>query len=88
LAAVIDWEAVSVSATKNCIVFVRKQTFLVVRPMKKELDIKFYLPTYSDEFPVYKSTAYSAKYETHIRLSAPEDIDSTVLKLIKISYDL
>lgn len=43
LADVFDWQGVAVSATKNCIVFVRHKTFLVIRPMKTQLDVKFYL---------------------------------------------
>lgn len=40
LAEVADWENVLVSTTQNCIVFVHRQTFLIIKPMKKELDFK------------------------------------------------
>ena len=35
LSSRIDWQDISFSATKNCIVFVKHKTFLIVRPMKK-----------------------------------------------------
>ena len=88
LSTISDWPEISVSATKNCIVFVRKQTFLVVRPMKKELDLKFYLPYYSEEFPIYKSLEYSGKFETHIRISDVRDLDMSVFRMIRGSYDI
>ena len=85
---IADWQNVNISATKNCVVFVKNQTFLIIRPMKKELDIKFYLPNFSDEFPIHKCVEYSGKYETHIRVSELEQISPQVFKLIKTSYNL
>ena len=54
LSEIIDWENVAVSATKNCIVFVHNQTFLIIRPMKKQLDLKFYSEEEQEEFPIIK----------------------------------
>src|ERR1700760_3587164 len=56
LAEVADWEGVLVGTTPNCIVFTRRLTFLVIRPMKKELDIKFYSTSAHPEKPVIKSS--------------------------------
>jgi hypothetical protein len=42
LSEVADWPKVLISATPNCIVFYRRTGFLVIRPMKKWLDLKFY----------------------------------------------
>ncbi|MBJ7428321.1 MAG: hypothetical protein JHD28_05110 [Bacteroidia bacterium] len=88
LSEIIDWEDVAVSATQNCIVFVHNQTFLVIRPMKKTLDLKFYSEAEQDEFPVIKSIFYSGKFENHIRVSALDDLTQTVYGFIKKSYDL
>ena len=85
---VVEWKNVIVSATQNCIVFVHKKTFLVIRPMKKQLDIKFYSQMQLEELPVMKSIAYSGKYENHIRVSELEDITQHVFILIKQSYQL
>ena len=57
LAEVADWDGVLVDTTPNCIVFTHRLTFLVIRPMKKELDIKFYTKTAHPEKPFFKSTA-------------------------------
>lgn len=88
LSEIIDWENVAVSATQNCIVFVHNQTFLVIRPMKKQLDLKFYSQTEQDEFPIIKSIFYSGKYENHIRVSTLEELNRIVYKHIKQSYNL
>jgi Domain of unknown function (DUF5655) len=86
LTTVVDWEDVAVSATQNCIVFVHNQTFLVIRPMKKELDIKFYSINPLEDEVLNKTVFYSGKFEHHIRVSKPEDLTPHVLRLLKQSY--
>ncbi len=86
LAQIIDWEDIAVSTTPNCIVFVHRQTFLVVRPMKKELEVKFYAEFYSEIFPIKKSIAYAGKYVNYIRLSSLEEVTLQVIELIRKSY--
>jgi Domain of unknown function (DUF5655) len=88
LSEIVDWEDVAVSATQNCIVFVHNQTFFVIRPMKKALDLKFYSTTQQEEDPIVKSIFYSGKYENHIRVSSLEDITPTVFNHIRQSYQL
>ena len=88
LAEIMEWEHVAVSATQNCIVFVHNQTFLVIRPMKKELDLKFFSVTEQDERPVIKSIFYSGRYSNHIRIAALDELTKTVYTLIKKSYKL
>lgn len=87
LSEIVDWKDVAVSATKNCIVFVHNQTFLIIRPMKKELDLKFYSAIQKEE-PILKSISYSGKFENHIRVSKLEDLTQTVYAYIKQSYQL
>ena len=88
LSEIIDWEDVAVSATQNCIVFVHHQTFLIIRPMKKQLDLKFCSKEAQDEFPILKSIFYSGKYENHIRISSLSELSTLVYSHIKQSYKL
>lgn len=88
LSEIIDWENVAVSATQNCIVFVHNQTFLIIRPMKTALDLKFYTATQQEEEPILKSILYSGKFQNHIRVSSLEDLTPTIYSYIKKSYKL
>ena len=88
LSEIIEWEKVAVSATQNCIVFVHNQTFLIIKPMKKELDLKFYSATHQEEELLLKSIAYSGRFENHIRVSTLDDLTPTVYNYIKQSYQL
>lgn len=88
LAEVGGWPGVSASATKTCIVFVSAKTFLVVKVMKRELDLKFMLPDERDEFPIYKRAKYGNKLEHYIRVASADDMDGDVFRFIRESYEL
>jgi len=88
LAEVADWDSVLVGTTPNCIVFTRRLTFLVIRPMKKELDIKFYSKVAHPEKPVVKSVAWGNKFENHIRIAQLDDIRPALFKYIRGSYEM
>lgn len=88
LAEVADWEGVLIGTTPNCIVFTHKLTFLVIRPMKKELDIKFYSKVAHPEKPVLKSIAVGNKFENHIRIALLDDLRPALFVYLRESYQL
>lgn len=88
LAEVADWPKVLVGVTPNCIVFTRRVGFLIIRPMKKELDLKFYSATANPEKPVIKSITSGKKFENHIRVSSADDIRAGLFVYLRESYDL
>jgi Domain of unknown function (DUF5655) len=88
LSEIVEWEDVAVSATKNCVVFVHRKTFLIVRPMKTQLDLKFYSEKEQSEFPIIKSVIWNSKYENHIRVATLDELTSGVYNHIKTSYML
>jgi hypothetical protein len=85
---VADWPDVLVGTTPNCITFVHRQTFFVIRPMQKVLDLKFYSATQLTEPPVIKSTATAGRFENHIRLSHTGELRPQLFAWIRGSYEL
>jgi hypothetical protein len=83
--SIIKWKNVKASATQNCIVYVAQTTFLIIRPMKSALDIKFYLSEQTEEFPVYKTEVWGKRIGHFIRLFDESDIDDAVWSLLKRS---
>src|SRR6202012_5471092 len=71
LAEVADWEKVLVSTTPNCIVFYRRTGFLILRPMKKWLEVKF-----------YKKGASGKKEEKKVRVTGTDDLTPALFKEI------
>lgn len=88
LAEVAGWEDVLVGNTPNCIVFTRRLTFMVIRPMKKELDIKFYSKVAHTEKPILKSVASGNKFENHIRIAVLDDLRPKLFTYLRESYHL
>ena len=88
LAEVADWEGVLVGTTPNCIVFTRRLTFLVIRPMKKELDIKFYSKVPHPEKPVLKSVGSGNKFENHVRIALLDDLRPALFTYLRESYQI
>jgi hypothetical protein len=88
LAEIVDWEDVIISTTKNCVVFVHRKTFLVVKPMKKQLEIKFYSATENNDVAINKSILWNSKYENHVRLLNVDALTPKIFSFIKQSYQI
>jgi hypothetical protein len=86
LAEVADWDDVVVSTTPHCIVFARNKIFLVIRPMQKVLDVKFYSLTVQTGPPIVNSVLYAGKYASNVRLKTVDELTPQLFKLIRQSY--
>ena len=82
-----SWPGVAFSATKACIVFVSDKTFLIIKPMKKALDMHFSLPEPQEDEAVYKCVKYNGRWVHYIRLHTEADLNKDVLRLIRLAYD-
>lgn len=82
-----NWPEVAFSATKACVVFVTDKTFLVVKPMKKALDMHFSLPDTHEDEVVYKCVKYGGKWVHYIRLHEEGDLNRDVLRLLRLAYE-
>lgn len=80
------YENVEISATKNCIVFVRNKTFVVAKPMTKCLEIKFYSNEPIDDAELYKCHLWSSKFESIIRIANESQIRPKHFQYFKNSY--
>jgi hypothetical protein len=80
------FENIEISATKNCIVFVRNKTFLVAKPMTKCLEIKFYSNEPIDDEGLYKCHLWSSKYESIIRIENETQLKPKHFQYFKNSY--
>lgn len=88
LSFVVDFGNVEISATKNCIIFFKTQTFLVIKPMAKVLNVKFYLANPNNDYPIYKVALYGKQHEHHIRISSIEEVNPQLFSFIKQSHNL
>lgn len=88
LAEVADWNGVLVSTSPNCIVFVHRQTFFVIRPMQKQLDLKFYSATRLEGPMILKSAAHAGRFVNNVRIALLTDLNMQLFSWIKDSWKL
>ena len=88
LSLVADWDDVAISATPNCIVFAHHKTFLVIRPMKAAIDVKFYTEVPPKKLAVHKSFVYGGKYVNNVRIAKVEEISDELISYVRESYKL
>ena len=87
LAEVVEWDGVIVSNTQKCVLFVHRQTFLVIRPMSKFLDLQFYSKEELPGPPFLKSKKVSKRFQNHFRISRLEELSPVLIKYLRDSYD-
>lgn len=81
-----QFENIEISATKNCIVFVRNKTFVVAKPMTKCLEIKFYSNEPIEDDDLYKCHLWSSKYESIIRIEHESQFEPKHFQYFRNSY--
>lgn len=84
---VMTWDPISAGATVKAVVFTNYKAWLVIRPMKKVLDVKFYTdePVDSDVFA--KVTEYKGKYAHHIRVADESEVTEEIIDLLRIGWE-
>ena len=83
---VLQWEPNSLGPSKHAVVFTNRKAWLILKPMSKELDLKFY---YSEplESPALKKVAATGnKFAHHIRIKDEDEVTDEVLRLLKEGF--
>lgn len=84
---VMLWRPNSVGATTKAIVFTSKRAWLIVRPMKQELDLKFY---YAEPIPsdlIKRRGMMGKKHAHHLRVKHENEINGELLQLLKMGHE-
>ena len=87
LLKVFEFGDISVGASVNTIIFTNKKAFLIVRPMSKLLDLKFYYHEAIKSAKFHKVGEYGKKFYHHIRVKDEVEVDDDVVQLLKKGYD-
>lgn len=80
---------VNVSPVKSGILLKNVSTFLGIKPGKTFIDVDFFLPEETNEFPIYKTLRYTKNKVVHyVRLESPKEVDKQLVTWIKTSYSM
>ena len=87
VSAVGNWEPQSFGPSVNTIVFTNKKAWLIVRPMSKELDLKFYSNEIIESGLIKKTQAYGELIAYHIRIKEEHEVTSELINLLRKGFD-
>lgn len=71
----------------HSVVFINKKAWLVIKPMKKLLDVIFYHKDRIDSALIVQTTLYKNKFAHHIRIGSEYEKDITFFKLLRIGFN-
>lgn len=84
---VINWEPCSLGAAKKAVVFTSRKAWLIVRPLTKVLDVKFYHDERIEHELVHKTEMWGKKFAHHIRLENEVEVTEEVFELLKQGHE-
>lgn len=80
------WEPNTVGASVNTVVFTSEKAWLIVRPMKKVLDVKFYSDEIIESDLIHRTSMMGKKYAHHIRISHEDDLTPEFYELLRVGH--
>lgn len=87
MSGVLQWEPCVVGAAKHSAVFTNTRAWLIVKPMSKVIDIKFYMGELIEHPALFKATSFGNKYAHHVRISGEHELTAEVFDLLRQGYD-
>lgn len=82
----MDWEPQSIGASVNTVVFTNEKAWLIVRPMRKELDLKFYYSEPLDSELIWKIDTLGNRLGHHIRLQDGTQMTNELIDLLRKGF--
>lgn len=83
---VMTWQPNVYSASTKSIVYTSKKAWLIIKPMKYELDVKFYHHDKLISERIKKHQKYPNKYAHHLRIANEYQVDQEFIELLKKGY--
>lgn len=87
LQAVASWNPNTIGPAKHTIVLTSKKAWLIIKPMTKVLDLKFYVKDQITSERIKKRTKYPNKYAHHIRVNGPDEVDRELIELLRLGFE-
>lgn len=87
MTTVMQWEPNYMGASIHSVVFTNRKAWLIIKPMKKELDVKFYCADKVDSNRIKKYVQYPNKVAHHIRVKEDFEVDGAFIELLRHGYD-
>lgn len=87
MSALLEWEPCSVGASKHSAIFTNTRAWLIVKPMSRALDLKFYMPAPMEHPLLHKVHTYRNKHSHHVRVEGEHGLTPELFDLLRAAYD-
>ncbi|PHI19778.1 hypothetical protein CEQ90_11160 [Lewinellaceae bacterium SD302] len=90
LVAVADWEPQIIGAGKKAIIFNNGKAWMVVRPMKDQLDVAFFYDKKLSHPSIFRARLDNMgknKYIHHFRLKQPGDLTPEMIDMLRKGFN-
>jgi len=84
---VMTWTPSSAGASSKSVVFTNERAWLIVRPMTKTLDVKFYNDEPVDSDAFHKINEWKGKYAHHLRIADESEVTEEVFELLRVGWE-
>lgn len=84
---VMQWEHMTAGASVHTVIFTNKRAWLIIKPMSKALDVKFYYHEPIDRDIFARITEYNGKYAHHIRIADENDVNEEIVNLLRLGWN-
>lgn len=84
---VMTWRPNVYSASTKSIVYTSKKAWLIIKPMKSDLDVKFYHDQKIISGRIRKYQQYPNKFAHHIRVQNECQVDHELIDLLRKGYE-
>ncbi|MEM9329560.1 MAG: DUF5655 domain-containing protein [Bacteroidota bacterium] len=84
---VMQWQPNVASASTKSVVFTSKRAWMIIKPMRKVLDVKFYCAEVIESDLIHRRVEYGHKFAYHLRVSHELEVSSELLALLRYGYD-
>ena len=84
---VMLWQPNYMGPSTKSIIFTNQKAWLIIRPMKDQLDVKFYHKEKIASELIKKYTVHPNKIAHHLRIRDELDVTPDFMRLLKRGYD-
>ncbi|MEO1514519.1 MAG: DUF5655 domain-containing protein [Bacteroidota bacterium] len=81
------WVPCSIGASVHSVVFTSQKAWLIIKPMKKELDVKFYCDSPIESEKLKRTYRTGPKYAHHIRIQHSDQLDDEFFELLRAGFE-
>ena len=83
----IGWKPHAYAATTKSIVYTSKKAWLIIKPHKNFLDVKFYHSQEQNSSIIRRKTDYKNKFAHHIKLEHEDQLNEELIKLLRTAFE-